>query len=95
MKYKCMPRSKPEVIFPFTKKFNGNEYRQSLINPETIVNCTLQAAKERIGRLRKEGWAARIVKYETTCGLVSLIYERRTGREMKPKRGHKLLGAFK
>jgi len=90
MKYKCVPRSKPEVIFPFSKVFGEKRYSQSLVNPETIVNCTKQAAQERIGRLRREGWAARIVKYETTCGQVFLLYERRTGREMrKSKRMNK------
>lgn len=91
LKYRLVPAARPEATFPFTKLFIGKEYRQSLVNPIFVKDCTLERAEEAVKRLHREGWAARIAKFATTSGVIYLVYERRTGREMRPKKGHKVL----
>ena len=88
---KWNPTTKPEVVFPFTKTFAGKNYTQSLDTPTYVRHCTKERAYDTAARLRKEGWAARVVKYMTPMGIFYLAYERLTGREMRPKKGHKRL----
>jgi hypothetical protein len=83
--------SKPETVFPFTRKFGGFEYTMSLDTPDFTINCSEGRARKTVLRLRTEGWAARFVRYKTVIGDAFIVYERRTGREMRPKKGHKSL----
>lgn len=90
MKHNCSLMSKPEVVFPFSKEIGGKTYRQSLINPNYAGNCLKTNAQRIVDQLHREGWAARIVRYDTPIGYVYLVYERRTGKEMrKSKRMNK------
>jgi hypothetical protein len=74
-------------LFKYSKMFGGKEYILSPMNPYYVKNCTQQKALENAAQARKEGWAARVVK----VGTLYVVYERRTGREMRPKKGHKRL----
>ena len=76
--YTYYSTTKPEVLFPFTKMFDGKEYYQSLANPTYVKNCTQQRAKERVAIVRAGGWAARVVTFMTQNGPCYLAYERRT-----------------
>lgn len=88
---KCTGKSNPTTTFPFIRFFNGKDYRQTLLTPDWAVMCGITRAKNTVKQLHKEGWAARMVKYDTTIGPVYIVYERRTGREMAPKKGRRRL----
>lgn len=81
--YHWGPNHKPHEVFPKLRIFDGKNYHLSLINPTYIKNTSKQRAINDVKQLRKEGWAARVVKFDTPIGTVYLAYERRTGKEMK------------
>jgi hypothetical protein len=73
---------RPEHLFPFIKFFNGKSYHQSLINPNYVRNCTKIRADQIVSQLRREGWRARAVKYETPIGFIHVVYERRSEKQL-------------
>ena len=79
--YHWGPNHSPQEVFPRLRIFGGKNYHLSLVNPSLVRNTSSKRAKEDVKQLRKEGWAARVVKFETPVGDVYLAYERRTGRE--------------
>jgi hypothetical protein len=90
--YKVTPDSNPTTVFPFSVFFGQSKaYHQTLVTPQLCKKCTKSRAEIDVKLLHQEGWAARMVKYDTTIGPVYIVYERRTGREMTPKKGSRRL----
>lgn len=91
--YKVTPESNPTVAFPFSVFFGQPKkaYHQTLVTPSQCKRCTKSRAELDVKLLHQEGWNARMVRYDTTIGPVYIVYERRTGREMAPKKGHQRL----
>lgn len=74
------PDSHVSEKFPKTKVIAGKKYHQSLINPTLVRNTGLYRARKDAEQIRKEGWAAQVVKFNTKYGYIYLVYERRTRR---------------
>jgi hypothetical protein len=89
MKYDVTPNSNPTITVPFIIFVGKKDYHQSLTTPGMIKNCTESRANLDAVLLKKEGWAVKIQKYDTTIGPVYIVYERRTGKEMKSPIGKK------
>jgi hypothetical protein len=83
--YHWGPNHKPQDVFPQRRIFNEKIYHMSLINPTYIKNTSMRRAVSDVKQLRSEGWAARVVKFNTPIGIVYLVYERRTGKETTRK----------
>ena len=79
--YHWGPNHSPQVVFPRLRIFDGKNYHLSLVNPSLVRNTSKSRAYKDAVQLRREGWAARVVKFETPQGDVYLVYERRTGKE--------------
>ena len=79
--YHWGPNHSPHVVFPRLRILGGKNYHLSLLNPSLVKNTSQKRAKSDVEQLHKEGWAAKVVKFETPQGDVYLAYERRTGRE--------------
>lgn len=71
------PLSSPYEVFPKTKKFGNKIYRQSIVNPGFIRNTSQTRAGRDCAQIRREGWAARVVRFDTPKGFIYLVYERR------------------
>ena len=85
--YTVTESSKPEAIFPRIKKLFRKDFTQSPVNPDYVRTCTENVARGRAKQIRKEGWAAQVCKFKTNKGDVWLVYERRTGRELRGRLG--------
>ena len=79
--YHWGPNHAPWHVFPKLRIFDGKNYHLSLVNPSLIKNTSMRRAVSDVKQLRSEGWAARVVKFDTPGGVVYLAYERRTGKE--------------